>query len=118
MSGGFRIQLVDVHGFASRIRALNEPVFADIETRELTEMYNRGKRKGGTPVDTGELRQSLHQGPHEVGYVKDYAPHVEYGHRTVNGGWVPGQRYLQNNVKAQQPIYERHLRKVMEVLFR
>lgn len=125
--GGFHIELVDVHGLASRLRALKGPVFDEVERRELTEIYNRGKRKGGTPVSTeatrpggphGELRQSLGQSEHEVYYVKDYAAHVEYGHRTVNGGYVQGQRYLEANVKKQQPIYERHLRKIMEGLFR
>jgi hypothetical protein len=73
----------------------------------MAEIYNRGKRKGGTPVDTGELRQSLGISRQAgdiwvVGYTKEYAPHVEYGHRTVGGGYVKGQHYLRNNVQAQQ----------------
>jgi hypothetical protein len=73
----------------------------------MTEIYNRGKRPGGTPVDTGELRQSLgiqRQAGNVwvVGYTKEYAPHVEYGHRTVGGGYVKGQHYLRDNVNIQQ----------------
>lgn len=72
----------------------------------MAEIYNRGKRPGGTPVDTGELRQSLgmqrQAGIWVVGYTKEYAPHVEYGHRTADGGYVKGQHFLRDNVQAQQ----------------
>lgn len=71
------------------------------------DVYNRGKNEGGTPVRTGELRQSLSvtkkDTGYEVGYTKEYAPYVEYGHRTRNGGYVQGQRYLARNVETQMP---------------
>ena len=44
-----------------------------------------------------------------MGYTRVYAPHVEYGHRTIDGGFVEGQRFLQRNVEIQQPIYHRDL---------
>lgn len=39
------------------------------------------------------------------------APHVEYGHRTINNGWVHGQRFLQANVDEQRMIYFMDLQK-------
>ena len=78
-----------------------------------SNIYNRGKADGGTPVDTGELRQSLTIGTidhgAEVGYIKDYAPHVEYGHRTRGSGYVEGQRYLERNVEKERPEFKQLL---------
>lgn len=79
----------------------------------MRQIYNRGKA-GGTPIDTGELRLSLGIQGDLVGYAKDYAPHVEYGHRTRNGGYVKGQRYLQKNVEAQRPIFIQDLIKQLQ----
>ena len=50
----------------------------------------------------------------EVGYTKEYAPHVEYGHRTRNGGFVQGQHFLKNNVDAQMPIYYKDLKEALK----
>ena len=78
-------------------------------------MYNRGKSEGGTPVRTGELMGSLTlMGTSGITYIKDYAAHVEYGHRTRGGGYVEGQRFLEANVKAQEPIYKDHLLQILE----
>ena len=41
--------------------------------------------------------------------TRSYAPHVEYGHRTVNGGYVQGQRFLKRNVDTQRPIFKQDL---------
>ena len=72
-------------------------------------IYNRGVAPGWTPLDTGELRESMSVSvmgdAAEVGYSAHYAPHVEYGHRTRNGGYVEGQGYLQRNVEEERPKY-------------
>lgn len=81
--------------------------------KNMTQIYNRGKSEGGTPVDTGELRISLSQSGDTVGYTADYAPHVEYGHRTVSGGYVEGQRFLKRNVDEQRPIFERDVQRLV-----
>ena len=66
--------------------------------------------QGGTPYDKGELLQSVFPNlPDEMGYLKDYAPHVEYGHRTLDGGFVEGQFFLRRNVELQGPIYKQDL---------
>lgn len=99
----------DVNGLAGKLNRLSHVRFEAVVIKNMTQIYNRGKANGGTPVDTGELRLSLGQSGDTVGYAKDYAPHVEYGHRTVNGGYVEGQRFLQRNVKAQEPIFRQDL---------
>lgn len=99
----------DVNGLAGKLNRLSHVRFEAVIMKNMAQIYNRGKADGGTPVDTGELRMSLGQSGDTVGYTKDYAPHVEYGHRTVNGGYVEGQRFLQRNVKAQEPIFRQDL---------
>lgn len=99
----------DVNDLAGKLNRLSHVRFEAVVIKNMTQIYNRGKANGGTPVDTGELRLSLGQSGDTVGYAKDYAPHVEYGHRTVNGGYVEGQRFLQRNVRAQEPIFRQDL---------
>ena len=72
--------------------------------KNITQMLNTA-RDGGTPVDTGELRKSSGTSGYEMGYTKEYAPHVEYGHRTIDGGYVPGQYYLKKNADTQAFVY-------------
>lgn len=99
----------DVNDLAGKLNRLSHVRFEAVVIKNMTQIYNRGKANGGTPVDTDELRMSLGQSGDTVGYAKDYAPHVEYGHRTVNGGYVEGQRFLQRNVRAQEPIFRQDL---------
>lgn len=99
----------DVNDLAGKLNRLSHVRFEAVVIKNMAQIYNRGKANGGTPVDTGELRMSLGQSGDTVGYAKDYAPHVEYGHRTVNGGYVEGQRFLQRNVRAQKPIFRQDL---------
>lgn len=99
----------DVNDLAGKLNRLSHVRFEAVVIKNMTQIYNRGKANGGTPVDTGELRMSLGQSGDTVGYAKDCAPHVEYGHRTVNGGYVEGQRFLQRNVRAQEPIFRQDL---------
>jgi len=84
-------------------------ILDNIKKECLKNIYNRGVRQGGTPVDTGELRMSLTFDTDQAGYTKDYAPHVEYGHRTLGGGFVQGQRYLQRNVAQEQENFQQTL---------
>lgn len=108
------LRIVDVDNLAGELRRLSQLRFDAVIEKNMAQIYNRGKRNSktsgtGTPVDTGELRISLGKQRDAVGYAKDYAPHVEYGHRTAGGGWVPGQRFLQKNVEQQRPIFKRDL---------
>ena len=107
-------EIVDEDGLASELQRLSQLRFDAVIKKNMTQIYNRGKQDGGTPVDTGELRISLGHKDDIVGYTKDYAPHVEYGHRTINGGYVTGQHFLKENVNRQRPIYKEDLLKAIE----
>ncbi|MGL4282113.1 MAG: hypothetical protein ACRCSI_00220, partial [Eubacterium aggregans] len=64
---------------------------------------------------------ATHLSPGEIGYTKEYAPHVEYGHHQIVGryvpaigkqikkGYVPGQHFLKKNVEAQRHIFRQDL---------
>lgn len=106
---GLRLTLTDVDNLAGELSRMSKVRFDAVVKKNMTQIYNRGKSDGGTPVDTGELRLSLGQSGDTVGYSKSYAPHVEYGHRTVNGGYVQGQLFLKRNVDAQRQIFRQDL---------
>lgn len=112
------ILIRDENDLAGKLSRLSQARFDAVVLKNMAQIYNRGKADGGTPVSTeatrpggphGELRTSLSQSGDTVGYTKDYAAHVEYGHRTVNGGYVQGQFYLKRNVDAQRPIFRQDL---------
>ena len=111
---GFRMSIEGLPALESELRRLSDVRFDAVVKKQVTQMVNRARAPGGTPVDTGELRLSLGASGDEVGYTKDYAPHVEYGHRTVNGGYVPGQYFLRDNVETQRPIYREDLLKAIK----
>ena len=108
-----------------RFRAMNAIRWDGVVNKSLTQMFNRGARPPGTPVgkqtknhSAGELRKtrrvkkiSSKDGSYTGSfyYTKDYAPHVEYGHRIVRKGkqvgYANGKKYLFNNVQKQRQIY-------------
>ena len=94
-----------------KLAGLNAIRLEAVVRKQVVQMLNRARQPGGTPVDTGELRKSSGASPSDgiMGYTAEYAPHVEYGHRTASGGYVPGQHFLQANVEAQRPIYKEDL---------
>lgn len=109
-----------VEALARALKRKSETDFKKVERKNILELRNRAVRstdpsKGGTPKDSGELRLSATVNPagDTFGYTKDYAPHVEFGHRLVRGGrtigYVPGQYYLRTNVNIQQPIFRQDL---------
>lgn len=91
-----------------------------VRAKQVTEISNRAAAApgtpGATPRDTGELRISAQADYNDFsfGYSKEYAPHVEYGHRTKNGGFVEGQKYLETNKNIQSPIYREDAGKRIE----
>lgn len=115
---GFKIALEGIEELENKLNQLNSVRWEAVRKKQTAQMLNRARQSGGTPVSTektrpkgphGELRQSSSSAGEEVGYTKEYAPHVEYGHRTLNGGFVPGQRFLQRNVETQRKIYKKDL---------
>ena len=105
----YKLSIEGFPALESELRRLSDVRFDAVVQKQVVQMLNRARAPGGTPVDTGELRLSLGSSEDEVGYTKDYAPHPEFGHRTVNGGYVPGQYFLRKNVETQRPIYREDL---------
>lgn len=83
--------------------------FAEVGRKNIRDIYSRSQKAGGTPVDSNELRMSAKYRDDEMGYSAEHGPHVEYGHRTRSGSFVPGQYYLKKNVDTQRPIYKQDL---------
>lgn len=88
--------------------------FAEVGKKNIRDIYARSQKPGGTPVKTNELRMSAKYREEEFGYSAPHAPHTEYGHRTVSGGFVPGQFYLKRNVDTQRPIYKEELKQKLK----
>jgi len=117
----FRVEFNDVDNLAGKLYAASSIDFDKVVNKNLADMWNRGIGGGigGTPVDTGELRLSMKATPSKgtaggsIGYSKEYAPHVEFGHRTRGGGYVPGQEFLQANAEEQEPILLSDLREAI-----
>lgn len=95
----------------AELNRLNSVKFNQVVAKQTKELLNRARASGGTPVDTGNLRMSSRADPSDgvMGYTASYGPHVEFGHRTRDGGYVQGQRFLQHNVDTQRPIYKQDL---------
>lgn len=106
-----KVEVLDKDGLGEKLRKASQIRWQGVAGKSLTEMFSRGESM--TPKDTGELRLSRGVSPPtsdfdgEFGYAKDYAPHVEYGHRTRGGGYVQGQRFLKKNADIQRPIFQR-----------
>lgn len=111
-----RYNWTGIDSLAEALKRKSEADYKRIERKNLLEMRNRAVKsdkpsQGGTPVDSSELRLSatVSADGGVFGYTKDYAPHVEFGHRTVGGGYVSGQYYLRTNTNIQQPIFKNDL---------
>ena len=94
-----------------------------VRAKQVTEISKRAAGPLGTPGATprkeGELRKSAHADFNDFtfGYAKEYAGHVEYGHKKrkkLEPGeskaqpppYVEGQFYLRTNKDIQSPIYK------------
>ena len=115
---GVSIKVTGMEALEKKLQEMNSIRFDAVAELQAVDMVDsatasHNPAKGGTPYDTGELLQNVNKSERgadvEVGYTKEYAPHVEYGHRTINGDFVDGQRFLQKNVDIQRPIYKQDL---------
>lgn len=115
----FKIEVdkAEIDELAQKLLALSRVRFNAVVKKQVTQMLNTARSSGGsgsTPVDTGELRKSSGTYGDVMGYLAEYAPHVEYGHRTVDGGYVPGQHFLRDNVNIQGIIFKQDLLKAIK----
>lgn len=120
-----RYELAGADVLIKALQAKGNTNWEKITQKNLLEMRDRAITSsnpavGGTPVDTSELRQSasVDFNASGFGYTKDYAPHVEFGHREFffgmpTGGFVPGQFFLKNNLRIQNELYRHDLAEEM-----
>lgn len=80
-----------------------------------------------TPVDTGNLKRSwtISEPKHingewtiEVGSNLEYAPHLEYGHKTPSGGFVQGYHMVEISVKQLEQQLPSDLKDWLQSLMR
>lgn len=106
----FGLVLSGAEGLEKKLQGMNDVRWAAVVKKSATQMFNRAKgtdpHSGGTPKDSGEMRKTVKKLEDGIAYTVEYAPHVEYGHRTVDGGYVQGQRFALANLTIQRPIYQ------------
>lgn len=114
----FGLSLDGIPALEKELNRMSSIRWEAIRKKQTVQLLNRARASGGTPVSTeatrpggphGELRLSSGTSGEEMGYTKEYAAHVEYGHRTRNGGYVNGQYFLKRNVDVQRAIYRADL---------
>lgn len=107
------IEITGIPELEKALRELDSIQFDAIVLKQTSDLLRRARQPGGTPVDTGEMRQSSSTTRDEMGYTVEYAPPVEFGHRVVVAGtqvgYVYGQHFLERNVDTQRPIYKNDL---------
>ena len=67
------LKVAGIEALESALRQLSEVRFEAVEKKQLADILKRARQPGGTPVDTGELRQSSKKTGDEVGYTAEYA---------------------------------------------
>lgn len=67
------VKVTGIEALESALRQLSEVRFEAVEKKQLADILKRARQPGGTPVDTGELRQSARVSGKEMGYTKEYA---------------------------------------------
>lgn len=88
-------------------------------TQSAELMINDVKMK--TPYITGVLRNGWHRtgvidGKVEIYNNTEYANHVEYGHRTRNGGYVKGKKMLHRSIVGMRSQFARNARIILRNL--
>ncbi len=71
----YKVSVTGTEPLERVLKAKSMISFDAIETKQLTQMLNRARQSGGTPVDTRELQKSSAKDEHTMGYTKDYAFH-------------------------------------------
>lgn len=123
----FRCEISDPGNLSGRLDELQRFEVTTALTATVNEMADN--LRSSTPRQTGSLVNSMRQEVDGttgyVGYLQDYAPHVEYGHRQQPGRYVPklgkqlkasyveGQHFLQAAVEAERPKFRRRLQELV-----
>ena len=113
---------VEIEGLDEFNRRLTEAVRRYPRKRDMILSANaellRGAAARNTPVDTGTLRNAWMRARPSGGAVEvynntEYVRHVEWGHRTKDGGLVRGAKMLHNAVKECNDEFQNNLRDIL-----
>lgn len=130
----------ELQAFADSLQAMTDNMseIMDICAKELAQrlirkvikrttagVYSKKSGKKGGTLKKGWSRDGKYKIYHspsacliEIKNPVEYASYVEYGHRTVNGGWVPGRLMMTISVDEIQrdgpAILEKKIKKLME----
>lgn len=119
--------MADTFGFEEFEEALHKLIEEVPETIEkfMANVADEtvAETKLNTPVVTGNLRRSWGRSDVkregndfsvEVGSNLEYAPYVEYGHKTKNGGFVKGKFILTSEVEYMKKNFDKTLERYVE----
>lgn len=100
-----------------KLDALRQMDLTALFQKTMAEMDNRADEL--TPRgETGKLFQTrgfkVTRQDGTYFYTQQYAPHVEYGHATRGGGFVPGQFYLKRNYTKQVNVFKKDVLRVLK----
>lgn len=68
-----RIEIEGLEPLQVELNRLSRVRVDGIIQKQTADMLRRARQPGGTPVDTGELRQSSKKTGDEIGYTAEYA---------------------------------------------
>jgi predicted GTPase len=116
-----KVDFKQLEKYADKLKKLDTRAMSNFSEETLKELSERYLRKVimRTPVMTGNLRRGWTVGEitktengYAIGIINnvEYAPYVEFGHRTRNGGWVAGQLFMTNS----EAELERELPQILE----
>lgn len=77
-----KITVTGIPELEAELNRLNSIRWDAIRKKQTTEMLNRARASGGTPVDTGELRKSSGTSGEEMGYTAEYALRICDAYKT------------------------------------
>jgi hypothetical protein len=128
-----KFEVKGVQPLVDKLKELSMADYDQVCEDTAVSIRNRGIKshipsQGGTPISTektrphgqhGELRESMMAIGNEVGYTKDYAPHVEYGHRVCRPagnqiGYVEGKNFLATNVELEKPLFKERIKEMLK----
>lgn len=67
------IEITGIPELEKALRELDSIQFDAIVLKQTSDLLRRARQPGGTPVDTGEMRQSSSTTRDEMGYTVEYA---------------------------------------------
>ena len=69
----FKIEVDGLEPLQAELSKLSKVRVDGVIQKQTADMLRRARQPGGTPVDTGELRQSSKKTGDEIGYTAEYA---------------------------------------------